>query len=106
MTITESDKELYEEAITLWGEDDQLDMAIEEMAELIEAICHYRRNRKEPEDVANEIADVEIMMEQMRILIDSDALVNEIKQKKLIRLRERVENYKEKQKRLRDAGVT
>ena len=64
-------------------------MAIEECAELIEAICHYRRSRIPIERLASEVADVELMVAQLRVMI-GDVAVDVEKDYKIRRLRERI----------------
>ena len=81
---------IYERAVRTWGADAQIDMAIEEMAELTTALLHWRRGRSGQLPVASEIADVEIMMAQLRVLIPS-ALVDREKASKLGRLADRLE---------------
>lgn len=56
------------EFIDAWGADSQIDMAIEECAELTVALKHYKRNRIEPHDVFEEIADVIFMMEELALM--------------------------------------
>ena len=80
-------EEIYRKAIELYGERDQIDMAIEEFAELIVALNHYRRNRADKPDVLDEIADASIMLDQLRILFDiSDSVLATAKYTKVIRL--------------------
>lgn len=68
MTIEE--REVLTKAIETYGPRAQQDMMIEEMSELTKAILKYRRNPS-PETLDNileEMADVEIMIEQMKIM--------------------------------------
>ena len=81
--------ELYKRAIALWGVVSQVNMAIEECSELIMAICHSRRDRATLIDVAEEIADVEIMCGQLRLIIREET-VSRCKAEKLIRIERRV----------------
>ena len=83
-------RELYEKAIEVWGIHAQLDMVQEECAELIVAVGHLKRDRKLPEFVADEVADVEIMCGQMRVIL-GDRLVDEAVARKLKRLEGRLE---------------
>jgi len=78
--------------IMLWGESDQIRQTIEECSELITKLAKYGRNinGSTKEQIAEEIADVEIMCKQMRIIFDSD-LVESIKYQKLARLNERLD---------------
>jgi hypothetical protein len=59
------------------------------------AIHHWHDRKAVGWQLAEEIADVEIVCAQLRVLVGSD-LVDDIKIKKLIRLRERVEIAKKK----------
>jgi len=83
--------ELYQEALILWGEGAQIAMAVEEMAELIQALTRLGRNRDDATEdkVREEIADVEIMMEQLRISFGVRA-IESIKVRKLHRLERRI----------------
>ncbi len=55
-----------------WGERDQIDMLQEEMSELGVAAAHWKRGRSAYDNFIEEIADVELMCKQMRILIDNN----------------------------------
>ena len=66
---------IYEAAINKWGKDAQIKQAIEELSELITALCHADRGRRgHPPDVpvkeaiADEVADCEIMLEQVKLI--------------------------------------
>jgi len=88
---------LYRKAIKTWGYASQLLMAVEEMAELTQAISHLLRDRNYAEsEVIEELADVEVMCEQLRIIIDKDEKIDKIKEEKLIRLAEILENNNDK----------
>ena len=64
------ENELYEKAIKKWGVDAQINMAIEEMAELIQALVKQGRavNGCTKGEVMEEIIDVEIMLEQLKLI--------------------------------------
>ncbi len=80
-----NDQELYRAAIDNWGYESQIEMMLEECAELIDAIQKLKRQRVTTEKVAEEIADVMIMCGQMRIVF-GEHRVDEIKRAKLKRL--------------------
>lgn len=63
---TDCTNQTFIDAIAINGADAQTDVAIEEMAELTQALIHNRRGR--PTNIAEEIADVEIMLEQLKII--------------------------------------
>lgn len=65
-------KSYYQKAIDLWGEESQVKQAVEELSELVVAINHNERGRCTYRSVLEEVADVEILIEQMKsIFIDS-----------------------------------
>lgn len=74
---------LYRNAIYSYGESTQMIVAMEECSELIQAISKKIRGRET--NVEEEIADVEIMLEQLKLMIN-EKLVEEIKESKLKRL--------------------
>jgi len=68
-------------AIDKWGRDKQLDMAIEELSELTKAIVKYRRhgwNAVWRIKVLEEVADVELMCTQIKMLLGKEAEFNRI----------------------------
>lgn len=83
--------ELYKKAVEKWGVNAQINMLVEEMAELTKAICKLSRedrpafNSMRKNSIEEEIADVEIMLGQMRIIFDSSN-IDGYKNKKLQRL--------------------
>ena len=87
-------EELYLAAIDKWGLTSQLEMAQEEALELALALRkEIRINSKETYiDLIGEIADVEIMIEQLDFMFDSNfrKKVEEQKTFKLNRLKERL----------------
>lgn len=81
-------------AISTFGADAQITKLCEECAELMTAVIHRRAGRDTNDHVAEEMADVTLMMEQMRIIFDvSEADVDKWMEYKLERLRERIENH-------------
>ena len=85
-------KELYRLALDTWGPDAQTLMIFEEMSELQKELCKHARGKDNLEAIADEIADVLIMLEQMMILHDCGQSVMEHKTAKLKRLAGRL-NY-------------
>lgn len=81
---------VYRRAIDTYGEDAQLWMVIEEMSELAKEICKFMRGKRCPVDIADEIADVTIMLEQATMIFGVDDLVREHIDAKIARLKERV----------------
>ena len=92
----EAGGEILPDALEHYGERAQVDMMLEEMAELSKALLKLRRAQKfhDPgqwlleEDVAEEIADVQIVLDQMKLLYP---MWKGFLRKKLQRLEERIE---------------
>lgn len=83
-------KTTYRVAIRKFGIDAQVLMAIEEMSELTKEICKIPRGKKNLEALADEIADVTIMLEQLRLIYDLNDAVCEHMDMKIRRLQERL----------------
>lgn len=93
-----SDERIMQQAIETYGVQAQCDVAIEEMAELTKAIVKIRRVADDYEktqaaldNLLEEIADVDIMVEQMKIVWGQKD-VEEYRRKKLARLDRRLNN--------------
>ncbi len=84
--------QLYREAISRWGEESQIVMAIEEMAELTQQLTKVLRGQVSLTKLGEELADVEIMLEQLRVMKpDVARFADDWKHDKLERLRERLD---------------
>lgn len=83
-------------AVETYGKKSQVDMAVEEMSELIKALMKSRRNDVEVQEnlhnIVEEIADVEIMLEQLKLIFNCFGLVEREKEYKINRLAERLES--------------
>lgn len=95
-------KTVFERAIEVWGERSQLEMAQEESTELALAIRKFIRqpNEKRFLDMAGEIADVEIMIAQIKMMYPSiEERVEVLKVFKINRLETRLDDlrYEEKE---------
>lgn len=82
--------EVCKKAIEVFGINSQIWMAIEECSELQDALAKFKRGRAKPEDVITEIADVQIMMEQLAIFF-GEKEVNDERIRKLERLQKRID---------------
>lgn len=81
---------LCAQALAKWGAASQVDCLLEEMAELQKEIIKNRRGRDNAEAIAEEIADVEIMLHQLKLVFRLSEQVEGYKQQKLARLKERL----------------
>lgn len=59
------------------GSQMEVDVAIEEMSELTKELIKNRRGRQNIRQIAEEIAHVEIMLQQLKMVFDCDDLVAE-----------------------------
>jgi hypothetical protein len=75
---------IYNKALTHFGAEHQLDKLIEEMSELTQAIIKARHNRHT--NVAEEIADVQIMLDQAKLLYPDWETWQALKLKRLEKL--------------------
>ena len=79
-------------ALEAYGATSQTNMMFEEMAELQKELCKNARGRRNVVYIAEEIADVQIMLEQMIILHNCRQEVEDWKTIKLLRLRRNIED--------------
>ena len=87
----EKSQPIYEAALNKWGKENQTRMMFEEMAELQKELCKEARGEDNTDAIAEEIADVKIMLEQMMILHNCKDMVEMQMKRKLQRLKERLE---------------
>lgn len=81
---------ILQKAIDRWGEDAQTKMVLEEMSELQKEICKRWRGRDNQDAIAEETADVEIMLDQLKMMLDIQEKVRAYRKAKLERLQERL----------------
>ena len=65
----------------VYGDDELINLAIEEMAELTVALNHYRRKRIEASGVQEEIADVLLAMQELKQIFGTGGTVDFYKYK-------------------------
>ena len=83
-------KEIYTKLLQTFG-DKQIVIAIEELSELQKELCKSLRSNYNYGNIVEEIADVEIMLEQMKIYFEiKENEVEEMKEIKIKRTKERV----------------
>lgn len=90
-------KETMHKAINTYGVENQIIKTVEELSELSQALCKFLSKSKTESDrfivgnICEEIADVEIMLEQCKIMFQCDKEVSAWKNKKIERLERRLE---------------
>lgn len=110
MNFDEKERCVLNYAVEIYGEQAQIDMAIEEMSELIKSLLKQRRaaffgpydkeNRGQHiESISEETADVLITLEQIQMIFNNNSRVEEIKRQKVQRLDARLEHAVEEVER-------
>ena len=107
--MTETAK-IYRAAIEVFGGDLQVAVAIEEMAELTKELCKAERKLFAAEmfigdgkidnhdEIAEEIADVQIVLEELMLLFGIPSEVQKARKRKLERLEMRIEKAREERR--------
>lgn len=88
--MNENERLIFETAIKKYGDFAQMFMSIEEMGELIQALSKNFRGIENVNNIAEEIADVEIMIDQLKIIFGVEKEVEEFRTIKLERLKKRL----------------
>lgn len=83
-------KKVMRDALLTFGTGHQAVVAIEELSELQKELCKMLRGKANNDHIAEEIADVEIMLQQMKDAFQLHAAVETWKEYKLHRLESRI----------------
>lgn len=87
-----NETEVLQRALDTYGSFLQITVMMEEMSELQKELCKYLRGKYSLANIAEEIADVEIMIEQMKMLFCCADDVHKVRRRKVERLKERLDN--------------
>lgn len=87
-----NETEVLQRALDTYGSSMQIVVMMEEMSELQKELCKYLRGKYSLANIAEEIADVEIMLEQMKMLFCCTDDVRNERRRKVERLKERLDN--------------
>ena len=80
-------QEIFDKCIGQWGAEANIKQLIEEMGELIVAVCHYPRKKATRKDVMTELVDVQMMIDISRDIYNvSEEEFNKEMEKKLKRV--------------------
>lgn len=87
---------VLKEAIETYGAEAQLNVAIEELSELIKEVCKHKRYANNRTAIVEEMADCYIMLEQMKMIfgLSEEDIKNQMS-RKVDRLRRRLMGIKE-----------
>lgn len=95
MTAKEERLKVYADALETFGPEVQLAVALEEKSELQKELCKALRGFTHPAQVAEEIADATIMLEQLRYIFQVGPAVDQMVDRKIARLVQRINDAKE-----------
>lgn len=91
--MKEEDCALLHKAVQKWGKEAQLLMVLEEMSELQKEILkNINRNKDNIQEIIEETADVEIMLEQLKYIYHIHKAVEEKIPLKLQKVKHRLED--------------
>ena len=90
---------VYRDALKLYGQKMQEIVAIEELSEVAKEICKMQRGKGSVGQLAEEIADATIMLEQLRLMHGINEEVCAFMDQKILRLKKNIENA------ARDSGI-
>lgn len=72
---------IYRASLEKWGREAQFDQAVEECAELIAVLKHYRREKADVAAVVAELADVTLMVGQLTWMFGEDEVRAAVEEK-------------------------
>ena len=84
----------YTNAMLAFGEQNQMIVAIEELSECQKEICKILRGGEDYRDLAEEVADATIMLEQVRLMFNINDCVCNFMDEKIKRLDNRVKGFR------------
>lgn len=102
--MTEAERALFNKALVEYGIGSQKMMAIEECAELTNALAKLARGRVSQADIITELADVSIMVDQLAIFFGENVFIEE-RNRKMRRLEERLRACKVYDQREMNSGL-
>ncbi len=84
----------YERALKTWGKEPQMLQVIEEMSELTKEILkNVNRHKDNINELIEETADVEIMLEQLKYCYNIRKEVEDYKAQKLLKINKRLDDW-------------
>lgn len=88
-----ADIDIYKKAINTFGESAQMIVALEECSELQKEITKLLRGKGNLEHLAEEMADAEIMLEQLKLIFGLHSQVTKVKGEKIARLKRVIDSF-------------
>lgn len=91
-------KDVYNKVKQVYGIDAQVTKAVEELAELQKELCKFILDDGNMEHITEEMADVEIMIEQLKLIFGNKREVKVVKKAKIQRLNDRLDEEQQVRK--------
>lgn len=89
--------DIYQRALKTWGKEPQMMQVIEEMSELTKEILkNINRKKDNINELIEETADVEIMLEQLKCCYNIKEQVETYKAQKLLKIEKRLDEWNQK----------
>lgn len=89
-----NDRAILKQAIETYGAEAQLNVAIEEFAELTKEICKHKRYMDNTKAIIEEMADCYIMLEQMKMIFGlGSTVISDAMDKKIKRIESRLTDH-------------
>ena len=88
--MTEHEKEICIAAMQTWGPKVQKLIIFEEIAEFMKTFAKCVRTKGNYEELINEIADMEVILQQLKFMYDAESDVEKIVSSKLQKLEEKL----------------
>lgn len=89
--MTLSEYSVISRAVEHYGVNSQINMLFEEMSELQKELCKHLRGQTDVKYIAEEIADVEIMLAQIKCIFKCSREVRNWQKQKVNRLSDRLD---------------
>lgn len=81
--------QIYKQLIKTFGPKHQILIAVEELSELQKELIKYLRNKDNQDHISEEMADVYIMLYQLRLIFKNDKKIDQYIKKKTKRTQQR-----------------
>ena len=96
MRLSSEQMDVIKENLLLRGQDVRINIALEEMAELTQALMKYKRGEDNMQDIIEEIADCFVVLEGLKPTLNlDDSDIQEMVDSKIARLHMRNQKTKE-----------
>lgn len=86
----QTEQDILNKAVKIWGKEAQMIVAVEELSELIKELTKNLRGNENTGHISEEMADVYIMLSQLEKIFGNADEIQQWKEKKILRMSERL----------------